>query len=96
VAYGSSKTNGFLARFGESVTLGGTTVNGLIDVVDLAPSGPEHGQLVGRYTRAVVKVGALPGLVQGAAVTIRSASYKVQELRLGEDGELVEVYCAKA
>jgi len=94
MVFGTSKIQLMLNRLGEPITLGGTTVNGLVDVVDVAPEGPELGTFAGRLTTVVLKTGSLPGLAQGVTLVVRSVNRKVQETRQIEDGELTAVFCS--
>jgi len=80
---------------GEPVTIGATTANGLVDVVDeemLMTQG--FGHMVGKSILLRVKTGTFAALAIGATVTVRNTAYKAHTIQQEGDGELTQVLCA--
>lgn len=80
---------------GEPVTIGVTTANGLVDIVDeemLVTQG--FGHMVGKSILVRVKTGAFAALAIGATVTVRGTAYKVHTIQQEGDGALTQILCA--
>lgn len=85
-----------LAAFGVAVTIGATTVQGIVDVdgVDALDGGDGRDLTTNRVTVTVI-TGSLPGLAPGAAVTVDGEAYVVRDHRPFEDGALTHIDCVK-
>lgn len=81
-----------LRHFGRPITVGLTTVNGLIDRRGEPLLGTNGTSAVGS-TEVVVTLqqGSLPGLELGGPITVDGAAMIVAAIRPIDDGELLEV-----
>ncbi len=81
-----------LEALGEPITLGSTTVLGIVDATDavVGRDGQYPEQVAGSLIVHVI-TGSLPGLEGGAVVTFRGQSYTVREQLQIEDGALTRL-----
>ncbi len=87
---------GQLEYLGEPVTLGATTVKGIVDRsgVELYRGDEDEPELIGRLITVTVLTGSLPGLAVGATITLGATAYRVRKYREAEvDGALTEIQC---
>jgi hypothetical protein len=86
-----------LADMGVDVTIGGNTVDGLLDQEDTLTPDPETGlQVIVRQTVCRIKTGALAGVASGVLVTVDGTSYRIRDKRLEGDGALTVLVLAAA
>ncbi|MBU0741071.1 hypothetical protein KJ554_01820, partial [bacterium] len=76
---------------GVEVTLGATTVTGLLDREAVEILGGEMPAVVAADETVHVQSGALPGLVSGAAITVGGAAYTVLKVLPYGDGAMTRV-----
>ncbi|MFH1845186.1 MAG: hypothetical protein ABIF77_18525 [bacterium] len=80
---------------GVEVTLGATTVTGLLDREAVEILGGEMPAVVAADETVHVQSGALPGLVSGAAITVGGAAYTVLKVLPYGDGAMTRVALRK-
>jgi len=76
---------------GLDVTLGATTVKGLIDIADESIESGQAATFYGKVVTIAVKTGTLPGLAEGAALTADGVAYRVQRVVQIDDGALTVI-----
>jgi hypothetical protein len=84
-----------LAQFGVSVTVGATTVKGLVDIVDESLLSDASVSFDGQSVQVTVKTGALPTLAVGSALVADGVSYRVMRVRQIDDGALTVINVAR-
>lgn len=91
--YGDSDHDDMLREFGVPVTLGGVTVNGIVDLSDQDLYNADAGQFTGKVQPVLVKTGALPGLAEHASITVDGTRYTVIQVRQeAPDGAFTRVW----
>lgn len=83
-----------LEDFGVDVTLGETTVKGILDEADeeiLASGAPSP--ITGKGVVFTLETGALPGLDEGVSFTSGGTTYTVRQLMQYGDGAYTRVLC---
>lgn len=73
------------------VTLGSTTVNGLLDREAVQLLGGEMPAVIAADQIVHVVTGTLPGLASGVAITVDSINYKVLQVLPYGDGALTRI-----
>jgi hypothetical protein len=84
---------GLLEDAGEDITLGANTTQGCVDIADQRILPGELVHLVGKVIAVWIKTGSLPGVMVGALLTLRGASYKIRERTQEGDGALTRLLC---
>lgn len=94
--FGDADIDTMLETFGVPVVLGSTTVNGIRDIADEELyRGDTVGVMSSKGISVTVKTGALPGLAEGASITVEAVSYRVMRVFQINDGALTQALCAK-
>lgn len=89
--FGASDLQHLLADMGVSITLGSTTVKGIVDIADDAQHDTEAGPLIGKTTKVLVVTGALPGLATEAMLVIDGRDYSVLSALQVGDGAYTQI-----
>lgn len=84
------------ATGGVDVTLGGTTVKGLLDITDSSVVQGQAADFMAETVSVTVKTGALTGLEEGAALVADGVAYIVQRVQRIDDGALTVAYIARS
>jgi hypothetical protein len=85
-----------MAPFGESVTLGGVTATGVVDLGGTIIN-QDTGEVRVGESSVLVRTVDFPALTSGAACIVRSVSYKVRDLtKEGLDGRELRVWLKRA
>lgn len=94
--FGESDITAMLADLAEAgatvaVTIGETTVNGLLDHQAVEVLGDEMPGVIANEKGVHVKTGSLPGLASGAAITVGGTAYIVRESLPYGDGAMTRI-----
>lgn len=81
---------------GVDITIGSTTVKGLLRKPDAELFQSDEPQLVGRAVTVLIPSGSLPGLVVEAAIAVAGESMKVYRVLAESDGSVTRILCKKA
>lgn len=95
--YREAEIPALLRDFGVDVTLGASTVRGVVDQTDegtLQGSGPAA--MIEESIVVTVQTGSLPGLAVGSSITVGGDAYVVRDRRKIGDGALTALYCEAA
>ena len=85
-----------LDAFGEPVTLGATTVSGLVDRVGVEVlAGRDGPDLTSNRITVTVKTGSLPGLASNVTIAVGGVAYLVRERLPLDDGAFTQLHCAR-
>lgn len=85
-----------LRDLGVPISVGTTTVQGLVDRRDIPVLGTDGmAAFTSRHVVVTIQTGSLPAIAVGGSITVDGASLLVAALHAIEDGELTEVVCAE-
>lgn len=84
------------ATGGVDVTVGATTVKGLVDIADESVLQGQAADFVGHVVSVTVKTGALTGLAEGVALTADGVNYQVMRVQQIDDGALTLIHVARS
>ena len=93
--YRASDIDLMLAEFGVDVTVGATTVKGLLDIADESLLQGQAADFLGKTHSITVKTGALPGLEEGVAITADGIALQVMRTQQIDDGALTVILAAR-
>jgi len=77
------------------VTIGDTTVTGLLDQEAVELLGGEMPGVIAADEMVHIRTGTLPGLVSGVAITVGGTSYKVLKIMPYGDGAMTRIALRK-
>ena len=80
---------------GVGVTIGSTTVKGLLRKPDAEFLRDDETELIGRAVTVLIRTGGLPGLVQSASITVAEEAMKVHRFMAESDGSVTRILCTK-
>lgn len=89
-------TSAIAALGGVDVTIGASTVKGLVRAPDREAFGDDGSDLIGRSKSVLIVTGALAGLTDGASITVGGEAMKVLRFAAEYDGSVTRIYCRKS